>query len=178
MGALAHRVRQYGARFVIEASSPAEARRAGRIEGSRDLCIVDGTSIDGPIISLVRDLRALGWRRITVLTHRSDPYAVRAALTTGIRGFVVAAPVPSPAVRRSAIPSQRSRIRSAPDELSARELEVVQAVAEGRSNKEIGEELGLSALTVKSHLARIARKIGTGDRAEMVCLTMRSGLIR
>jgi DNA-binding NarL/FixJ family response regulator len=46
------------------------------------------------------------------------------------------------------------------------------------SNKQIGEELGLSALTVKSHLARIARKLGTGDRAEMVAMAMRGGVIR
>ena len=45
---------------------------------------------------------------------------------------------------------------------------MLQLVADGKSNKDIGEELGLSALTVKSHLARIARKLGTGDRAEMV----------
>ena len=46
------------------------------------------------------------------------------------------------------------------------------------SNKQIGEQLGLSALTVKSHLARIARKLGTGDRAEMVAMAMRAGVIR
>ena len=65
-----------------------------------------------------------------------------------------------------------------PRELSAREVEVLQLVADGQSNKEIGEALGLSALTVKSHLARIARKLGTGDRAEMVALAMRAGVIR
>jgi hypothetical protein len=48
----------------------------------------------------------------------------------------------------------------------------------GRSNKEIGDELSLYALTVKSHLVRIGRKLGTGDRAEMVALTMRTGVIR
>ena len=42
----------------------------------------------------------------------------------------------------------------------------------------IGVSMGLSALTVKSHLARIARKLGTGDRAEMVALAMRAGVIR
>ena len=40
----------------------------------------------------------------------------------------------------------------------------------------IGVALGLSALTVKSHLARIARKLGTGDRAEMVAVSMRAGV--
>src|SRR5206468_4164931 len=63
-------------------------------------------------------------------------------------------------------------------ELSGREVEVLKLVADGRSNKEIGETLGLSALTVKSHLARIARKLGTGDRAEMVAMAMRAGVIR
>ena len=42
----------------------------------------------------------------------------------------------------------------------------------------VGEQLGLSALTVKSHLARIARKLGTGDRAEMVAMAMRAGVVR
>jgi DNA-binding CsgD family transcriptional regulator len=63
------------------------------------------------------------------------------------------------------------------EQLSAREVEVLQHVANGRSNKEIGVSLGLSALTVKSHLARIARKVGTGDRAEMVMLALRAGVI-
>ena len=63
------------------------------------------------------------------------------------------------------------------DSLSAREIQVLQLVADGKSNKDIGEDLGLSALTVKSHLARIARKLGTGDRAEMVATALRSGAI-
>ena len=62
--------------------------------------------------------------------------------------------------------------------LTAREKEVLAALVAGQSNKQIGEQLGLSALTVKSHLARIARKLGTGDRAEMVAMAMRAGVIR
>jgi DNA-binding NarL/FixJ family response regulator len=64
------------------------------------------------------------------------------------------------------------------NEMSGREVEVIRLVADGQSNKQIGEALSLSALTVKSHLARIARKLGTGDRAEMVALAMRAGVIR
>ena len=41
----------------------------------------------------------------------------------------------------------------------------------------MGTALNLSALTVKSHLARIARKLGTGDRAEMVVVAMRAGVV-
>jgi DNA-binding CsgD family transcriptional regulator len=54
---------------------------------------------------------------------------------------------------------------------------VLALVADGKSNKDVGEHLGLSALTVKSHLARIARKLGTGDRAEMVAMAMRAGAV-
>lgn len=177
-GALAHRLRQFGARSIVEASDHAEARAGARIDGSHDLCLIDGTASDGPILPLVQDLRALGWRRVVILTARDDAYAVRAALGAGIRGFVVSPRLGQSAAPRNLIPMQRGRTRNAPDELSSREVEVLQSVAEGRSNKEIGEELGLSALTVKSHLARIARKLGTGDRAEMVALAMRSGLVR
>ena len=69
-----------------------------------------------------------------------------------------------------------AEVGSAPT-LTAREIQVLQLVADGKSNKDIGEELGLSALTVKSHLARIARKLGTGDRAEMVVTAMRAGAV-
>jgi DNA-binding NarL/FixJ family response regulator len=89
-------------------------------------------------------------------------------------------------VRRSPlVPSQRvsdedsSRVdRIGLNSLSRREIEVLTQVSQGMSNKDIGEKLGLSALTVKSHLARIARKLGTGDRAHMVALLMRAQLIR
>ena len=60
-------------------------------------------------------------------------------------------------------------------ELTALEVSVLKLVADGRSNRLIGEELGLSALTVKSHLARISRKLGTGDRAELVAISIRGG---
>ena len=67
---------------------------------------------------------------------------------------------------------------AAPVGLTGREVEVLQAVADGRSNKEIGAYLGLSSLTVKSHMARISRKLGTGDRAELVAIAMRAGHVR
>jgi DNA-binding NarL/FixJ family response regulator len=61
--------------------------------------------------------------------------------------------------------------------LSDREIEVIRMVADGRSNKWIGARMDLSALTVKSHLARIGRKLGTGDRAQIVAFALRSGVI-
>ena len=69
------------------------------------------------------------------------------------------------------------RSRDPLNRLSPREREVLALVAEGQSNKAIGVAMGLSALTVKSHLARIARKLGTGDRAGMVAVALRTGII-
>ena len=61
--------------------------------------------------------------------------------------------------------------------LSDREISVLEMVAAGRSNKQIGEALRVSALTIKSHLARMAQKLGTGNRAAMVACALRTGLI-
>jgi DNA-binding NarL/FixJ family response regulator len=177
---LARALRSLGAVDVVEAGSLAEARVRGRGSVARDLVVVDGTLPDGSGIALMGELRALGWTRGLVLSSAEDPYTVRAALAAGVRAFLV---TPSATTARGAHgtlhPQGRTRgVRvSGAEGLSGREVEVLQLVSEGRSNKDIGEALGLSALTVKSHLARIARKLGTGDRAEMVVVAMRAGVV-
>ena len=62
--------------------------------------------------------------------------------------------------------------------LSAREVEVLQLVAEGQTNERIAAVLDLSPKTIKAHLARIARKLGTGRRAGMVGTGFRRGYLR
>ena len=62
--------------------------------------------------------------------------------------------------------------------LSHRELEVLQLVAQGQTNNNIGQALYLSPLTVKSHLTRIGRRLGTGDRAHMIASALRARVIR
>jgi DNA-binding NarL/FixJ family response regulator len=173
-----------GARDVVEAASLAEARARARSDSPRDLCIVDGALPDGSGMTLITELRTLGWSRGVLLSSAEDLYTVRAALAAGVRAFLVssaAAPANSAhAPSRTTVPSQRPRLATratGADGLSAREVEVLQLVGGGQSNKEIGQLLGLSALTVKSHLARIARKLGTGDRAEMVVVAMRAGVV-
>lgn len=68
----------------------------------------------------------------------------------------------------------------APDELAAltaRELDVVRAIATGRSNAEIAEHLVISEWTVKTHVASILRKLGLRDRAQVVVVAYESGLV-
>ena len=177
---LGRTLRSLGAADVVEASSLAEARVRAPGTVQRDLCVVEVGLPDGSGIALVRELRALGWSRAVVLSGAEDPYTVRAALAGGVRAFLVssaaghAGPVPQ---QGAVLPRTRPGRPAGAEGLSGREVEVLQLVADGRSNKEIGEALGLSALTVKSHLARIARKLGTGDRAEMVVVAMRAGVV-
>jgi DNA-binding NarL/FixJ family response regulator len=62
--------------------------------------------------------------------------------------------------------------------LSARELTVLERVAEGLTNAEIASELGISPDTVKTHLARVLEKLSARDRTHAVSRALRAGLIR
>lgn len=63
------------------------------------------------------------------------------------------------------------------DLLSPRERHVLDLLAEGRSNKEIARELGVSANTVKTHLANLYAKLGARRRTEAVAAARRGGVI-
>ena len=116
---------------------------------------------------LVTTIRNAGWTRVIALAPTADIGPVIDAVGAGVTGVLIG---------RRANPAAVS-LPSSIHDLSSREIEVIRLVADGRSNKWIGEQLSLSALTVKSHLARIGRKLGTGDRAHMVALAMRAGVI-
>jgi two-component system, NarL family, nitrate/nitrite response regulator NarL len=154
------------------------------------MCIVVNELAPGGGTTLVENLGRRGSTRVILLARQAarrdlvqllagglrggvtvDPRRLQAAAQLAARQAQVAEPVPAPA------PEPESAAPTGPDlpELTARELGVLELVASGRTNRQIGEELGLSALTVKSHLARISRKLGTGDRAELVAIVMRAG---
>ncbi len=84
---------------------------------------------------------------------------------------------PSPLLRGTPagrhLPTPNGADEAAGD-LSPRERDLLRLVADGHTSKEIGEKVDLSALTVKSHLAR---SLGTGDRAHVVAPGIRSGVV-
>lgn len=121
---------------------------------------------------------------------------VRAALTAGARGYLFprpaglpaptcADPVPDagtdpgprwPHGTASVVPVETAD--GIGSHLSAREVQIVQLVADGRNNSEIGRVLGVSPLTVKSHLSRISGRLRVTDRAQIVLLALRARVIR
>lgn len=161
-------LRALGVSDVLAATTVEEARHAGSGRPG-ELSIVEAGLSEGLGVALARDLRLAGWAHTIVLSTSDDPYTVRAALGAGVRCYLT--------TRGTATAVTPPGTAGNAHGMSGREVEVLQLVADGCSNRDVGDALGLSALTVKSHLARIARKLGTGDRAEMVMLALRAGLI-
>jgi RNA polymerase sigma factor (sigma-70 family) len=62
--------------------------------------------------------------------------------------------------------------------LSPREMEILQHIAQGKSNKEIAFELGISRQTVKNHMTSILRKLAVNDRTQAAIYALRRGWIR
>ena len=74
-------------------------------------------------------------------------------------------------------PNRKLRGLTPGDLLSARELYVLQGMARGLANHQIGAELYLSIDTVKTHARRLFRKLGVRDRAQAVAHGFRRGLV-
>ena len=139
-----------------------------------------------------------GCQIIILTTFDLDQY-VYAALTAGASGFLLKDVSPeqlvdavrtvrsgdallSPSITRRLV-ERFASAASAPatvhgdlSELTPRELEVLQLLARGLSNAELAAELVLSEATVKTHVARILRKLGLRDRVQAVVLAYQTGL--
>jgi DNA-binding NarL/FixJ family response regulator len=164
---LSDALRDSGFSRVLEADSLAELDAMIAGGPARELALI---SLEfGPAADrIIEGLAQAGWLRTLVTVPFNDSGPVIQAFGAGASGFLRGAP---------------ARLRTTMDpaldyHLSDREIEVIRLVADGRSNRWIGQNLGVSMLTVKSHLARIGRKFGTGDRAHMVAKALRAGVIR
>jgi DNA-binding NarL/FixJ family response regulator len=149
---------------VIEADSAAAVENILR-EGNAGHLALLSLAFGSSTSRLIQALRDASWARIIALAPTADIRPVMGAIQAGACGVLRGRPGAEPEVPDLAT------------ELSARELEVLELVADGQTNKRIAEELQLSALTVKSHLARISRKLGTGDRSHLVAIAMRAGIL-
>ncbi|GGC89357.1 DNA-binding response regulator [Tersicoccus solisilvae] len=139
-----------------------------------------------------RTLRALPEPpAVLVLTNFDTDGDIVSAIEAGAAGYLlkdappdeIIAAVRAAAVGQTALaPAVASRLltrmRDTRTALSARELEVLDLVARGRSNTEIARELHVSETTVKSHLAHIYPKLGVSSRTAAVAAAREAGYLR
>ncbi len=134
-------------------------------------------------------LEALPDTAILMLSMHSEDTLVRQALEAGARGYILKNAVDldlANAIKRVArgekvLDPQVARQAALKGEreggLTPRELDVLQRIVAGKSNKEIAAELNLSANTVSVHRANIMDALGIHKTAELVVYAIRNGLV-
>ena len=109
----------------------------------------------------------------------AEPEELLRAIEAACRGEVILCPIIARRVLDHFGRDQRPEQRGLPyEELTPRELQVLQLAADGRSNKEIAAELVLSEKTVKNHIANIFSKLKVNDRTQAVLYALRKGLVK
>ena len=136
-------------------------------------------------------------RAILMLSMYDDVQYVRNALNAGIKGYILKNALETDLIRAvravaagkrflspelaAAIESPPSIADAAEDErfaqLSAREIQVLRLIAMGRTNREIGKLLGVSANTVAVHRTNLMATLGVHKAAELVLIAVRKGLV-
>jgi DNA-binding NarL/FixJ family response regulator len=126
---------------------------------------------------------------VLMLSMHSEDTWVRQAMEAGARGYILksaldldlAAAVKRVAAGETVLDPQLARPAALKGErasgLSARELQVLQLIVDGKSNKEIASQLNVSVNTVAVHRANIMDTLGIHKTAELVVYAIRNGLV-
>lgn len=185
---------QAGFTVVGEATNGRQAvELAGRLKP--DIAVLDlvmpllnGLDAGRQILSLDQGIRVI------LLTMHTEEYQIVAALRAGIRGYLLKTQAAedlvqairevqrgevylSPGVSRVLVEGYVSRPGAEAQPLTAREREVLQLVAEGKTSKEIASLLDLSVKTAESYRSRIMEKLDIHDTAGLVRYAIRHGFI-
>jgi len=175
----------------LEVVADIEAAHEALARGHFDLAILDlhmpGTSgFDG----IERTLRKFPGTPVVVISGLAQAADVARAIELGARGFLpktLPAEVLAAALRvvtsgGTYVPMDYARPAAADPSggppggaFTPREIEVLRRLVTGRSNKEIGRELGLQEITVKLHVRNIFRKLGVRNRVEATNAAARFG---
>jgi len=160
-----------------------------------DVLLLDHRMPDGDGVAAIPSLQALRPSLgVVVLTASSADHVLMAAIEAGASGFLsktrsldeVTAAVRAAAAGESVIsPEMLARLlprfgRGKPntaDELTEREREVLNLVAEGLSNAAIAERLVVSVHTVRNHIASLSAKLGAHSKLEALSIALRRGLL-
>ena len=157
---------------------------------------IDLPGIDG--IAAAQQIRAaLPHTRILMLTHHSNPTQVMAALSSGAHGYCVKGTNAEQLLLAIATVQEGGsyldskiadcvlqNLKTLPDncanddiKLTEREMQVLQQLVEGRSNKQIAAQLGMSVHTAKGHVEMILAKFEASDRTHAAVKALRLGLV-
>ncbi|MEM1023429.1 MAG: response regulator transcription factor [Myxococcota bacterium] len=154
-----------------------------------DVALVDCDLNDGTAADLILQTKALGIDLKVVVLSDSDGFcSIRSAVEAGARAFllkrmpmtvVVEAVRSAHAGRRYLPPEVASRMAEAMslEPLTAREKEVLGLLAEGRSNQDIADRLGIGVGTVKIHVNNVLSKLDADSRTEAVIRASLYGLV-
>ena len=149
-------------------------------------CALPGVS---GLVATRRILEKLPETAVLMLSMHSEDTLVRQAMQAGARGYVLKSAVDlelvtavrNVAAGQTVLDPQLVRPASLRGErdygLTARELEILQLIVNGKSNKEIAAQLDLSANTVAVHRANIMDALGIHKTAELVVYAIRNGLV-
>jgi DNA-binding NarL/FixJ family response regulator len=151
-------------------------------------------------IEAALELKKQGRRaKVLILSQYEDREYVRRLLKAGVAGYVLKKSagaelanairavhrgglVLDPEVARTAMadagPTAPGEAADPYDTLTDREKQVLKLVAEGRSNKEVAEVLGISVKTAMSHREHVMEKVGAHNRTELVRFALKKGVIR
>ena len=183
-----------GHEVVGEASTGHEAVRLAETH-KPDVVVLD---ISMPLlngIDAAREVqRTCSRAKILLLTMYADEHYVREGLRAGVSGYVLKTRAShelleaireirngdtylSSAVSRTVVQSYLANTTAPPDPLTARERQVVQLVAEGKTTKEIASLLGIGTKTAETHRTHIMDKLDIHDTAGLVRYAIRSGIV-
>lgn len=132
--------------------------------------------------------------RVLALSMHRDAVYVREMLRAGAKGYLVkdadddalldavravarGEAYLSPSVADAVLTDYRKHVTNPIDLLTAREREVLQLIAEGKTNKDIANQLNLSVYTVEAHRSRLMEKLNLHSTGDLVRFAMRNGFI-
>jgi DNA-binding NarL/FixJ family response regulator len=149
-----------------------------------DVRLPDMSGIDAMITILSASPQA----RVIMVTSSEGDVEMQRALEGGAKGYILKSMPPREALEairkvhtgKKAIPTEiatRLANHISDETLTAREIEVLQQVAEGNRNRDIADRLFISEGTVKVHIQHIMEKLGASDRTQAITIAVRRGII-
>jgi two-component system response regulator NreC len=198
-----HEVVRTGLRLLLDGESDLEVvAEAGDVEsamrfvrGHRPAVLVLDLNMPGgsSLAAIPRLREQAPDTAVVVLTMQNDPAFAREAMRSGAVGYVLKQAAGTELVEAVRLAAQGDRYLNPrlgarvaaeppepagpPDDLTAREVEILRLIALGHTNTEIASRLYLSVRTVETHRAHIQQKTGRSTRADLVRYALDHGLV-